>query len=281
MVDIHEIAKGYFPGIKARLTGWWWNKEDHKLFKEWADREQPGRFVSLSSYIPYQAISPDPDTELPNDCDLYAFVHIGYTDDQQNLSDRYGSWGPLIAPVRLAKTILALEEMGSTGFCAYSEGVHDDANKAILAGISSGAFRDSRSVLKAYAERYFGVDSSASEAWAQWLHQWGDSFNVDLVKARHDFDILSKSAVPGWRLDQWDAKLRIFEANAEVMRLERWNADRNAAAERFFEEQDKCFRSVWKLTLLRHGISPRFFRPVWYEEFDRDGAARYAISESA
>lgn len=266
MVEIHEIAKEYFPGIKVRLVGWWWNKDEHAIFKEWADREQKGRFISMAAHLPYGETRPDPTIALPDACELHAFVHIGYG-EKANPRDAYGTWGPVAAPNRIATTVYELKGIGCTGYMAYSEGILDDINKAVLGALSSGKADNASSVLAAYAERYFGAGKSEQKDWARWISQWGDPWQVDTASARREFDRLAKSAKPGWRLDQLAAKLRIFEAHAEVLKGTEWDKKRRDAADRFFFERQKLFREVWGLGLVRHVLNPRYHPPSWYGDW--------------
>jgi hypothetical protein len=43
--------------------------------------------------------------------------------------------------------------VGYDGFQAYSEGVFDDCNKMLLAGIGSGRYSEADAALRAYAQR--------------------------------------------------------------------------------------------------------------------------------
>ena len=150
---------------------------------------------------------------------------------------------------------------------AYSEGLLDDVNKALLGALSSGKCADASAVLAAYADRYFGAGKADQKAWARWLSQWGEPWEVDTAAARKEFDRLAKGARPGWRLDQLAAKLRIFEAHAEVMKGTEWDAKRLAAADRFFLEREKLFREIWGLGLVRHVLHPRYHPPEWYKDW--------------
>ncbi len=266
MVEIHDIAKEFFPDVKARLVGWWWTQEEHGVFKEWADREQPDRFVSLAAHLPYGHTRPNPEIVLPEGCDLHAFVHIGYG-DKARPRDVYGAWGPAVASTRLPTTVYELKGIGCGGYMAYSEGLLDDVNKALLGALSSGKSEDASDVLAAYAERYFGARGPDRRAWADWISQWSDPWEVDTAAARKEFDRLAKAARPGWRLAQLEAKLRIFEANAEVMKGKEWDSKRLDAADRFFLEREKLFREIWGLGPVRHVLNLRYHKPPWYKDW--------------
>jgi hypothetical protein len=266
MVDLHEVAREVFPDIRVRLIGWWWTLEEHELFKAWANAEQPGRFVSLAEHIRYDETHPIPGIVLPDGCEPQAFVHIGYNNERAN-DDVYGIWGPVVAPARIEQTVRNLETTGFGGFVAYSEGASDDVNKALLAGLSSGKFASSGDVLAAYAERYFGSVGAEREAWAEWLAAWGESQSVDLAAARKEFDSLARRARSGWRLDQWECRLRLSEAHSQVTKQPEWNDAADAAAAQFVTERDRMYREVWKLGLVRHVLNYRFSQPAWYARY--------------
>ncbi len=280
VVDIYEAAREFFPDIVPRLIGWWWRPEDHVQFNAWANRDYPGLFQSLASYIKYGEYVLDATNAFPNDCESHAFIHIGYA-DRHEPHDLYGGWGPTIAPNRIERTVRDLSAKGYTGYMAYSEGQFDDINKALLAGLSSGAFNSAHDVLRAYAERYFGATGADIASWMEWIESWGAPFERDVVHARRDFDRLAKSARRSWRLDQLEAKLRLFEAHADVMRRAEWDAERISAAERWYAERERLQRRVWGLGLTRHIFSRSWGanRPSWENEY-LEHASKSAYSGS-
>ncbi len=273
--EVLDLGQRYFPGIAGRLVGWWWTQEEHAWFKEWADAAQPGRFLSLAAHIPYGDLAPGEQLPLPQGCEPHAFVHIGYA-DQAEPRDVYGPWGPVIAPQRIPATVATLEAQGYQGFMAYSEGIFDDVNKALLGGLASGAFADAEAVLAAYAERYLGARGGARQDWAAWLSQWGAPFAVDVPAARRAFEQLSAGAPDTWRLRQWAGKLDILEAHQEVSRGSAWDAERLAAAERFFAARERLQRGVWGLGLVRHGLNERYHQPAWYKDWQAQQQGRNA-----
>jgi hypothetical protein len=268
LLDIRRTAQEFFPGVKLRLVGWWWTPEEHALFKEWADRQAPGAFPSLARHIQYGRTAPIGDAVLPADCQGHAFVHIGYADAAKP-SDVYGAWGPVISPVRIPRTVEGLLTGGATGLVAYSEGVFDDANQALLGGLSSGKFSSAPEVLECYAERYFGAAGRRRADWAEWLRQWGRPFEVDASSAAKGFQKLARGATAGWRLAGWEARVRLFEANQEALSGRTWDERRLAAGRRFLEHQERLFRDVWKLGLLRAVLNPRFHRPAWFAQYEQ------------
>ena len=182
--EIYEIARKYHPQIKMDMIGWWWSAEDHRLFAQWADREAPGWVEHMYLHLPYGATKTAA-VPLPKGCQRGAFVHISYA-EQDSPMDMYGHLGPIIAAERLDQTVINLKAQGVTAIQAYSEGVFEDVNKAILAGLASGQYRTADEVLEAYAQRYFGVDADTAKLWAVWLKAWGKPFAVDTAPLRRD-----------------------------------------------------------------------------------------------
>lgn len=277
MADLYDVAREVFPDVRVRLVGWWWTAEEHELFKAWADAERPGLFIALAQHIRYDETRPDAGTLLPAGCEPQAFVHIGYSNDS-SARDQYGTWGPVVAPRRIHETVRNLESGGFGGFVAYSEGVCDDVNKALLAGLSSGKYASSGEVLAAYAERHFGARGVGCENWADWLNRWGDPLTLDLADARREFDLLAADTPTStWRLDQWERRLRMYEQHSLVTEQHEWNEVAQSAARRFVEERDRLSREVWGLGLVRHVLNYRYSQPDWFERY-RAETARFERS---
>ena len=154
-MQIAELAEELFGTISVELWGWWWTDEDHAAFTKWADAEAPGFFKSMAFHLPYGVTDYDA-RPIPEHCAESAFVHIAYGEKRSH--DAYCHYGANIAPLRLERTVRNLQSRGANGFLAYSEGDHDDINKAILAGLSSGQYATADEVLEAYANRHFGND---------------------------------------------------------------------------------------------------------------------------
>lgn len=276
-VELHKLARMFFPQVQARLIGWWWTKEEHTLFQRWADAEQPGRFLSLAAHIPYGEIAPAEGLALPDGCERHAFIHIGYGDKAQP-RDVYGPWGPVVAATRIPATVAALASSGYTGYMAYSEGVFDDVNKALLGGLSSGMFSDAASLLAAYAERYLGAKGAERESWAAWIAQWSDPFAVNTAAARQEYERLARGAPQSWRLAQLEAKLALFEAHNAVRENPFWDKERMAAAERFFATRERLQRGIWGLGLVRHVLADCRWPPDWLDDWKAQRRARYSFA---
>jgi hypothetical protein len=266
VLDIHEVAREYFPEVRPRLIGWWWSKDEHDLVKEWVEANAPDRFHSLTSMIVYGETAPDESLAIPGSVESHAFVHIGYADKAEP-KDVYGHWGPTIAANRIPETVRQLETRGYTGYTAYSEGLFDDVNKAMLGALTSGKASDPTDVLREYAERYLGAKGPDREAWAEWIAAWGDPFSRIAVTARREFDGLVKPAKPGWRLDQLEAKLCLFEAHAAILARDEWDSQRFAEVRRWHWARERLWREIWGLGRVRHVFDQRFCRPSWHDEW--------------
>ncbi|MHB1357464.1 MAG: hypothetical protein ACYCZF_15965 [Anaerolineae bacterium] len=275
--EIALQARKYYPDLQVRLVGWWWTAQEEALFSRWANEHYPGLFVSFARHIVYGAAAPEGEGNRPEGCEKQAFVHIGYA-DQAEPRDVYGTWGPVAASGRLERTVRALESQAYHGWTAYSEGQFDDVNKALLAGLSSGQFATANEVLQAYAERYFAAKGADRAGWAEWLTRWGTPFTADITRARAEFDLLARSATPGWRLEQWACKLRLFEAHRDVLAANTWDAGRLAAAETFTQVREELQRRVWGLGRIRHVLNERYFQPSWWTEHQQQLGARAEIS---
>jgi hypothetical protein len=265
MREIHAIAERYHFGIENHMIGWWWTPEEHRLLADWADREAPGWIKSMSLHIPYSATTVA-GVRLPKGCQRWAFVHIGYA-DQANPRDIYGHFGPVAAPLRLPETVEHLAASGVTGVMAYSEGMFDDVNKALLAGLGSGQFRTGDEVLRAYATRYFGADRQQAAPWAQWLTAWGRPFDADPEQMAQQLARLKQPGASGWRERQWELKLELFRLNKRIMAETGWTPARLDAVDHFWQVQEEIYRGLWGLTLLRHVFARCYTPAPWYADW--------------
>jgi len=266
MKEVHTIALRHHPQIEPWFCSWWWTPEEHTQFNTWAAAEAPGWLKGMTMHIEYGATRPK-DVTTPAGCRKLAFVHVGYGDQRD--SEVYGRVGPVIAPRRIPQTLAEIEAQGFDGFQAYTEGVFDDCNKALLAGIGSGQFADSQLALRAYAQRYFGATEASATQWAAWLAQWGKRTTVPLPAAAQQLAELASVATPGWRLEQWRFKVELETLDRELLGSAKaeWTPARLATADRFFATQERLYREVYRLGPVRHVLSPRFMQPAWYESW--------------
>ena len=263
MKEIHALALKSHPAIEPWFCSWWWTAEEHALFNNWAAREAPGWLKAMTLHIEYGQTRPK-DVAVPAGCRKLAFVHIGYGD--QRGPDIYGHQGGVVAPQRLPATLRELRAMGADGFQAYSEGVFDDANKMLLAGLGSGQYRDADAALRAYARRYFPAASERAMDWARWLAPWGDSSRVALPAAADDFARLAGQLPSTWRLEQWRCKLELETINRAIgqPKVNEWTPEKLALAERYLATQEKLYREVYRLGPVRNVLNPRFMPPAWH-----------------
>lgn len=257
--EVHATAERYHPGVEMRMVGWWWSAEEHDMFADWADAHAPGWVKSITLHIPYSE-SDVSGVRLPKGCDRQAFVHIGYADAAEP-RDLYGHLGPVIAAARLERTLVALEKRGCTGWMAYSEGVFDDVNKAIVAKLSAGLAGSADEALQSYVADEFGVNAEAAAAWSKWLREWGLPYDRDANAALAELKTL-KAGKPSWRLRQWELKTELLRhhraAAAEV------DSPARAAARAAIDAvQEILRREVYALGPQRFIFARNFSPIVW------------------
>jgi len=261
--EVYTIARKHHPQIKMDMIGWWWSAEEHRQFAAWADQHAPGWIGHMYLHLPYGATK-IPEVPLPQGCQRGAFVHISYA-EQASPRDMYGHLGPIIAAERLQKTVADLKAQGVTGVMAYSEGVFEDVNKAILAGLASGQYRTADEVLEAYARRYFGVDADAAKLWAAWLKAWGKPFDVDTQKSAAALESLLKNTPQrGWRVRQWELKQQLLALHRQIGLGTEWTPQRLATVEQFWAVQEQIQRGLWGLAPQRHIFGRRYTPLPWY-----------------
>jgi hypothetical protein len=272
MLEIHKIARTYHPKVELHFIGWWWTAEEHKLFAEWMDLHAPGLAASMALHIPYDktGVAEEAAVPLPKGCRKHAFVHIGYPDRSQP-PDVYAKTGPVAAPKRLEETVRNLRAQSVVGVMAYSEGIYDDVNKALLGGLFAGRNANSREVLVAYARRYFGADDVRAQQWADWLATWGTPYAVNAAAARKAFDSLSGDRLD-WRRRQWELKADMFAANQAIGTGDDWTPERLARVREFWAAEEKLQREVYGVGPLRHILNRRFIGVPWYRNWSKQPA---------
>ncbi len=266
--EMHDVAAKYFPRVEMRFCCWWWDSKDHNLFADWVDKHIPGEVKGMALWIKYDGDKPAsiPPGRLPEECGEAYFIHIGYSDDRAD-NDVYGRWGPVVAPNRIPRTLETLENARGEGFMAYSEGVFDDVNKAILGGLSSGRFSTVQEALEEYARRYFKAEGRVVEEWAEWIRQWGKPGLVNLKKARRVFNRLASKTPGTWRLAHFASKLRLFELNSRLEEKRAWTRKRLALVEAFLREREALQRKIYGLPPLHEPVFTAIVgEPRWYRE---------------
>jgi hypothetical protein len=272
MKEVHAQAQRRHPGIEPWFCSWWWTAEEHAQFNDWAAQEAPGWLKAMTMHIEYGQTRPK-DVPVPAGCRKLAFVHIGYGDQRNR--EVYGRQGAVIAPHRLPQTLDELHRLGFEGFQAYSEGVFDDVNKTLLAGLGSGGFPTPDAALWAYAERYFGVTRERAADWAKWFVLWSNGEKTPLAAFANGFSDLAQGVKPTWRLEQWRLKveLEMLDRAIGTPKVADWTRDKLALAENWFATQERLYREVYRLGPVRHVLNPRFLPPPWYESWRQVNAA--------
>jgi hypothetical protein len=157
--------------------------------------------------------------------------------------------GPVFGQKRIPATIAELKKLGFGGYQAYSEGVFDDVNKMVLAGLTSGQFPDADAALQAYARRFLRAGEADAVRWAGLLRQCVNPANP--AELRKELDSLAKRAPAHWRIEQWRSRLFLVEyGNAED-------------ATRFLDAQARLYKDVYGLGKVDHVLNPSVGRPAW------------------
>ncbi len=272
--EIFDIARKHHPKVEMVLVGWWWDPEEHRQLAQWADREYPGWIKAMYLHIPYGKTS-TADVLLPKDCAKGAFVHIGYA-DQASPRDLYGLFGPMVASQRISQTLRDLKAQGVTHLMAYSEGVCDDVNKAIYAGLASGQYSSADEVLQAYAARHFGTNGETSRKWAAWLAAWGSPFTRDPDQAHAELLPLLE-ATPrrdARQVQEWVLKTELFRLHRQIDTAGTatggsWTPERLELVENYWRTREQIQRGLWGLAPQKHIFAREFFSPEWYKSWSK------------
>lgn len=239
------------------------------MVNDWARKEAQDWLKGMTLHLPYDQTRFQ-DVDVPAGCRKLAFIHISYADTVK-FRDIYSKWGPTIAPQRIPQTLRDIAALKADGFQAYSEGVFDDANKALLAGISAARFPDANAALKVYAEHYFEANGRKAEEWARWLAAWGARKTVKLPNAKEEFEELSRGVTSTWRLEQWRSKLELerIDRSIGVPKESEWTSEKLKLVDEFWAAQEQLQRDVYKLGTQPHIFARPFNPPDWYDGWQR------------
>jgi hypothetical protein len=266
--EIQVIAQKYHPKIEPWYCSWWWTPEEHAMINDWA-KESPGWLKGISLHLEYEKTR-FKEVDVPAGCRKIAFIHNGYADTLKQ-NDIYAKWGAVVAPKRIPQTLSDIAAQGAAGFQAYSEGIFDDVNKALLGGISSGKFPDAKTVLNNYAERYFAAHGKKADQWSDWLAAWGMRKNVKLGAATGEFAKLSHDVPATWRLEHWRSKMNLERLDRAIgnPKQNEWTPEKLKLVEDFWSEKEHLYREVYKLGPIRHVFAQKFLPPDWYDSWQR------------
>ncbi len=267
--EIQAIAQKHHPKIEPWYCSWWWTPEEHTIINDWAAKDAPGWLKGITLHLEYEQTR-FKNVDVPKGCKKIAFVHNGYADTRK-FNDIYAKWGATVAPKRIPQTLNDIAVQGADGFQAYSEGIFEDANKAMLAGISSGKFPDAKAVLSHYAGRYYAATGESATRWADWIAAWGVRKNVKLPAAAEEFEKLSQGVQPTWRLEHWRSKLNLERLDRAIgkPKEKEWTPEKLKLVEDFWAEKEHLYREVYKLGPLRHVFAQKFLPPDWYDSWQR------------
>ena len=169
----------------------------------------------------------------------------------------------------MSETLRELRQLGFEGFQAYSEGVFDDCNKMLLAGLGSGQFESADAALRAYARRYFAAPPEHAADWARWLAPWGDGKKVPLPAAAEELARLSAGVPPTWRVAHWRSRVELETLDRAIGNPKEWTPEKLALADQYLAAQEQLYREVYRLGPVRHVLNPRFTPPTWFEAWNK------------
>ena len=278
--DIYEVGKKYFPDLKCNISGWWWKPEEHQMVADWVDENAPGMVDTCFLHIPYGSTGPA-DVRLPKGTKRGAFVHIGYSRNDQ--PDEYGQFGPIAAGSRSQTTLNHLRESGAARIVCYSAGVYDDLNKAIVCGLAGGKFDSFETIAADYAAKWFGTDEETSRRWGAWLTAWENPLDVDTDASGAALAELLEStpnqSQDNWRLWQWVERQKLYQINREILAGgDDWTEERLALVDQFWAQREKIHRKIWGIGVPVYIFHPEFCKMPWYDSW---AARRRTVKEQA
>ena len=151
--EITDILHYYYPDCAVDLCGWLLTGEEIEIIKKWYSQGKLDGVKSLQIVLSGGSRDVKPMKQIKG-LKRGLFVNLGYS---ENANDVYGSCGAVVAPGRLKQIIKDAAEGDCFRMMGYSEGIHNDINKVLMAQLSFNPQEDPLNILEDYSCWYFGL----------------------------------------------------------------------------------------------------------------------------
>jgi hypothetical protein len=215
--DLAGVIHRHHPDTRVYITDWHCKDDEARMIADFYNQRRPAWLAGI-----WKDDRHPPDRFAAVDTEILNFVEI----------TEIGAWGTMGAnpfAVRLPKLIAEMRRNRSQGFMAYSEGIYDDFNKALVARLGWNPESTGEAAARAYANWFF--DAGMSEEFlrmialmeASWTNPMGPWWELKFIQpgeAAAEAERLALSAAaklaPAARA-HW--RWQVFERRARIGRL--------------------------------------------------------------
>ena len=273
VAEIHEIARRYFPGIKADLCGWWVAEEEVRQLKAFIAGPAKEWFNTFQFSVAYEAWATPESSSALAGLPLSVFFHIGYSNDNR---DVYLTNGIHSAPKRIRSVIQGFAGAGSQGFHTYNESFGDHYNQFLCTRLGRHPDADIHELTLDYVRQMYSLLGKDAE---------------DMMAVLMEMEMLESEKSSGWAVELERLRPRVtvpvrqpwaFEhvvLKADLMSLdhqigtgESWRNINDvepflSLIKKRLDLSEKLWRTVYGLGILRHIFVPAFMMPVWHKNY--------------
>lgn len=147
-----KLAREFFPGVKIILSAW--------LFNAFTDGEWDAFFKRLKNdVIWFDFLMVDIFANLPNQIKNLGVPVLSFPEISMKGAVTWGGFGANPYPAAIKEKFAKVTDFVDGGF-AYSEGIFDDINKAVVLALYADPKKEVREIVLDYAKRYFGCDAA-------------------------------------------------------------------------------------------------------------------------
>jgi hypothetical protein len=275
VAQIHDIARRYFPDVRADLCGWWVTDEEMQQVHDFARgpaREWFGAFQFSATYDVFAL--PDVRPRL-GDLPLSSFFHLGFSHDNR---DVYIRTGVHAAPRRIQSVIQSFAAQQCLGFNAYNESFGDHFNQFLASQLGRNPDADIAALAADYVRQVFSLrgtalarvvdvllameqlDAAQAEGWMATLRSVQPAVRTPPRQAWVFAQVQLKAELMA--LDHRIGSGRDWRDEADLAPVASWIARR-------LELSETLWREVYGLGVLRHIFIAARMLPGWYESYRR------------
>lgn len=273
VAEIHEIARRYFPGIRANLCGWWTTEEEMRHVEAFAAGPAKDWIGEFQMSVAYEAFGAVHVSAIQSIVPATVFFHIGYS---HNKSDVYLTTGIHSAPQRIQQVIGHLHEHGYRGFNTYNESFGDHYNQFLCTRLARDPVADPVALTRDYCRQMYGLRSAALEEMAAILMEiefleagkaegWANA----LARLRPSVSVPPRQP---WAFEHVALKAQLMALDHRIGSGEKWQTrgDIEPLLPLIRERLDlseQLWRHVYGLGILRHIFVPSFMLPPWHRRY--------------